>query len=60
MIDVYAWPETREGGENQMSESARNGYNVLAWRRNGLALEAVSDLNRPELEQFVKAFNAVR
>ena len=47
-----------DGGE--LSESARNGYNVIGWRANGLSLEAVSDLNRPELEQFVKAFNAAR
>jgi anti-sigma factor RsiW len=33
---------------------------VIGWHTNGLALEAVSDLNRPELEQFVKAFKAAR
>jgi anti-sigma factor RsiW len=60
LIDVYAWPDTRERGGTGMSESARNGYNVIEWHINGLSLEAVSDLNRPELEQFVKAFNAAR
>jgi anti-sigma factor RsiW len=59
LIDVYVWPAANERG-TEMSASARNGYNVVAWRANGLSLEAVSDLNRPELEQFVKAFNAVR
>jgi anti-sigma factor RsiW len=59
LIDVYVWPATSEPG-TEMSASARNGYNVIAWRANGMSLEAVSDLNRPELEQFVKAFNAVR
>jgi anti-sigma factor RsiW len=60
LIDVYAWPSAPEGGVGEMSSSARNGYNVIAWRANGMSLEAVSDLNRPELEQFVKAFNAAR
>lgn len=59
LIDVYAWPAANERG-TAASASARNGYNVVAWRANGMSLEAVSDLNRPELEQFVKAFNASR
>jgi len=60
LIDVYAWPNARERSDAEMSESTRNGYNVIGWHANGLSLEAVSDLNRPALEQFVKAFNAVR
>jgi len=60
LIDVYAWPSAPEGSVGEASSSARNGYNVIAWRANGMSLEAVSDLNRPELEQFVKAFNAAR
>jgi anti-sigma factor RsiW len=59
LIDVYVRPATSERGA-ETSASARNGYNVVAWNANGMSLEAVSDLNRPELEQFVKAFNAVR
>jgi anti-sigma factor RsiW len=59
LIDVYVWPAANEG-DTEMSASARNGYNVIAWRAKGMSLEAVSDLNRPELDQFVKAFNAVR
>jgi anti-sigma factor RsiW len=60
LIDVFAWPDAREHGGADLSESTRNGYNVIGWHTNGLSLEAVSDLNRPELEQFVKAFNAAR
>ncbi len=60
LIDVYSWPDTHEGGGTGWSESNRNGYNVIAWHAGGLSLEAVSDLNRPELEQFVKTFNAAR
>ncbi len=64
LISVYASADSHAGSSAanpaELSESSRNGYNVIAWRRNGLALEAVSDLNRPELEQFVKEFNAAR
>jgi anti-sigma factor RsiW len=60
LIDVYAWPDAREHGGADLSESTRNGYNVIGWHSNGLSLEAVSDLNRPELEQFVRAFASVR
>ena len=60
LIDVYAWPAANDRGDTDLSTSARNGYNVIAWHAGGLSLEAVSDVNRPELEQFVKAFNAAR
>ncbi len=64
LISVYASVDSRtdskDANEKSLAESSRNGYNVIAWRRNGLALEAVSDLNRPELEQFVAEFNAAR
>jgi anti-sigma factor RsiW len=60
LIDVYSWPDTHERRDSDLSVSARNGYNVIAWHVSGLSLEAVSDLNRLELEQFVKAFNAAR
>jgi hypothetical protein len=32
--------------------SQRNGYEVLTWRRAGIAYAAVSDLNPEELEEF--------
>lgn len=60
LISVYAWPDSPGETTSNVSASSRNGYNVIAWRMNGLSLEAVSDLNRPELEQFVKAFSAAR
>jgi anti-sigma factor RsiW len=59
LIDVYAWPDARERG-SETSASSRNGYNVIAWHANGMSFEAISDLNRTELDQFVKEFNAAR
>jgi len=62
LIDVYVRPSTgdRKEANGETTASARNGYNVIAWQSNGMSLEAVSDLNRPELEQFVKAFSGAR
>jgi anti-sigma factor RsiW len=61
LIDVYVWPSAGDQAKTgETTSSSRNGYNVVAWRANGMSLEAVSDLNRPELEQFVKTFNAAR
>lgn len=59
LISVYSWPDSR-GDASSPVESARNGYNVIAWRGGGLSLEAVSDLNRRELEDFVRAFQSIR
>jgi anti-sigma factor RsiW len=60
LISVYAWPEAGASRVASPIDAAKNGYNVVGWRSGGLALEAVSDLNRPELEQFVRAFSASR
>jgi anti-sigma factor RsiW len=32
---------------------ARNGYNLVSWRQDGVEYWAASDLNAPELRQFV-------
>lgn len=60
LISVYAWPQTTSAHGTDPVESSKNGYNVIGWRSGGLTLEAVSDLNRKELEEFVRAFARVR
>ena len=34
------------------------GFNVLRWRKGGLSMIAVSDLNREELQEFETKFAA--
>ena len=58
IINVYSWPSRT--GPAASTGSAAHGYNLVEWRRDGVDLWAVSDLNRPELEQFVAAFNSAR
>jgi anti-sigma factor RsiW len=55
LINVFSWPAVKSSAlaTNAMTEK---GYHLVHWRREGIELWAVSDLNQPELEQFVSAF----
>ncbi|HTE46824.1 MAG TPA: anti-sigma factor [Gemmatimonadaceae bacterium] len=57
MINVYAWPTTSRTEETR-SETTDRGYHLVHWRNDGIEYWAVSDLNRPELDQFVAAFTS--
>lgn len=50
IIDLYAWPAVRSNAPPQMTEI--HGYNVVHWRRNGMTLWAVSDLEAGQLRDF--------
>lgn len=47
-INVFMWPAD-DVGDRAPHASVRNGYNILALRRNGAAIWIVSDLNAEEL-----------
>jgi anti-sigma factor RsiW len=49
-INLYVWPE--RGGADAPADTTRDGYNVLHWSADGMALWAVSDLERDELQEF--------
>ena len=54
LISLSALPaagETRADGRR-----AVNGYNIIAWREDGIAYWAVSDLAAADLEAFARAF----
>jgi anti-sigma factor RsiW len=59
MINVYAWPTERERTITPEHFTER-GYHVVKWVSGGIEFWAVSDLNAPELDQFVERFNASR
>lgn len=54
-INLFIWPET---GDNDAASSSlpllneRQGYHLLAWRKQGMRFWAVSDLNPAELQSF--------
>lgn len=50
-INVFMWPSDRPG-DAAARLVVRNGYNLLAWSRAGVAYWAVSDLNAGDLRQL--------
>jgi anti-sigma factor RsiW len=53
-INLYIWPSDREAGTSE-EVTARQGYNMIHWSKDGMAFWAVSDLNVSDLRSFVKA-----
>lgn len=52
VIDLYIWPS--EGAAPPAGLQQRQGYQVLAWRQQGMNLWAVSDLNWADLQRFAQ------
>ncbi|HEV2264209.1 MAG TPA: hypothetical protein VGR79_06735 [Stellaceae bacterium] len=57
VIDLYAWPEA--GADAAPTELERDGYNIVRWRQNGMALWAVSDVERDQLVDFARRWRAM-
>ncbi len=51
VINVFIWPDANRLGSH---ESLVQGYNIITWSDNAANFAAVSDLNPPELRQFVQ------
>lgn len=56
VINLFVWPEPADLADAPRFRGAQ-GYNVLHWTAPGLALWAVSDLNRGELEDFQRLWS---
>lgn len=50
-INLFVWADPKAQPDGPRPQE-RHGYNLLHWSLPGLALWAVSDLNRAELEEF--------
>lgn len=57
-INLLAWP-AKEAGDIEPKVESRNGFTTLHWRRGGLELWAVSDIERSQLERFVRLWQAM-
>jgi len=57
VIDLFVWPDGRHFDRSPVNGD-HSGYNVLRWSRDGMAFWAVSDLNAPELAEFVRLWQA--
>ena len=53
-INLFIWPEAIESGSRNKI-AVRQGYNLIYWKRAGMAYWAVSDLNINELQEFALA-----
>jgi anti-sigma factor RsiW len=51
VINLYVWP-AKDSGATAIDAQTIQGYNVLAWKRNGFEFRAASDLNLAELRDF--------
>ena len=56
VIDLFIWPQP--GAAHDAVADERTGYNVLRWRRDGMALWAVSNIGPAELAEFAQLWNA--
>ena len=52
IINLFAWAAA--GRDTGFSETARQGFNVVSWRRDGIAYYAVSDLEADQLAAFAR------
>lgn len=52
IINLFAWAAT--GPDTGFTEQARQGFNVVSWRRDGIAYHAVSDLEADRLAAFAR------
>jgi len=51
-INLLIWPEN--GAAALPASAARNGYQVVHWTADGMTLWAVSDVERDQLQEFVR------
>jgi len=55
VINVFSWPAA-DDSPTAPRGLARQGFNLRSWQQAGLAYWVVSDLNEPELDEFVRLF----
>jgi anti-sigma factor RsiW len=56
-INLFVAP-VEGAGSAAVTSAARNGYNILEWRADGLSYRAVSDIDATELVQFAELVRA--
>jgi anti-sigma factor RsiW len=52
IVNLFIWPSAATPEAAQ----TRNGYHLETWSSNGMTFWAVSDLNEPELRQFISLY----
>jgi anti-sigma factor RsiW len=52
IVNLFTWPSA----STPPASASRNGYHLESWSSNGMTFWAVSDLNEPELRQFISLY----
>jgi len=52
-INLFVWT-TSETGDQPEQQFSRQGYNLIHWIKSGTSYWAVSDVNNPDLHEFVQ------
>ena len=55
IINVFIWPDS-EKTSGPVTDSIRQGFNLIHWSQGGMTCWAVSDLNQTELLEFARDF----
>jgi anti-sigma factor RsiW len=58
VLNLFLWPGEAEAPREAPREATVQGYTVLRWGEGGMRHALVSDLNRAELEEFVRLWRA--
>jgi len=53
IVNVFVWP-AGESGESTIDSTAMHGFNLVHWRRGGMNVWLVSDLNANELRDLAR------
>jgi anti-sigma factor RsiW len=53
IVNVFVWPAA-ESGESTIDSTAMDGFNLMHWRRGGMNVWLVSDLNPAELRDLAR------
>ncbi len=56
-IDLLVWPGTND--TPNPSGAVHNGFNTIHWTQDGMTLWAVSDLERAQLDEFVRLWRSM-
>ena len=58
IANVFTWPAAVGDGDRGVRGLHRHGFHIRHWHRAGMAYWVISDLNGPELDEFVGLFQA--
>ncbi len=56
-INLFTWPE-RKASDTRPRQITQQGYHLFRWTRAGMSCWTISDLDKSELEQFVRLQDA--